>query len=219
MAPIHIQVNCEVSLRPSFFIPQGLDALSERKQKNMRAAGHALIVAVLFATCVWHARHENKRSSSLMGQTEERAAVKELWERIGFRLVDDMDWTFDRSGTRVAAHEVYWGVVSGHDDERSDQPIRHRQWPQEAELVIRSLWHRCIALSVEKATKAKRDASKRLKLLFVAGGVLVFSLAIPLLLGGLHLIGGDLTSLLLRYGAYVAMAAVGALIVGWGVEF
>ena len=153
-----------------------------------------------------------------MGETEERAAVKELWKRIGFRLVDDMDWTFDRSGTRVSAHEAYWCLVSGHNDDRTDQPIQHGQWPQEAELVIRSLWHRCIALSVEKATKAKVDARKRLKLLFIAGGVLVFSLAVPLLLGGLHLIREDLTDLLLRYGADLAMAAVGALTVGWVVE-
>jgi hypothetical protein len=151
-----------------------------------------------------------------MGETEERAAVKELWESIGFRLVDDMDWTFDRSGTRVSAHETYWCMVSWHDDERTDQPIRHGQWPQEAELVIRSLWHCCLTLSVEKTTKAKRDASKRVNLLLVAGGVLISSFAIPLLLGGLNLISRDHTNVLFHYGAYLAMAAAGALIVGWG---
>ena len=57
VSPIHIQVDREVSLRPSFVFPQRLDAFSQLNQKNVSAAGHALIVAILFSACVWHARH------------------------------------------------------------------------------------------------------------------------------------------------------------------
>jgi hypothetical protein len=56
VSPVHIQVDREVGLRPSFVFPQRLDAFSQLNQKNVSATGHALIVAILFAACVWHAR-------------------------------------------------------------------------------------------------------------------------------------------------------------------
>lgn len=106
-------------------------------------------------------------------------------------------------------------LLSGHDDERLDQPIRHGQWPRTAEIVIQHLWHCCVALSVEKAKRAKLDVNKRLKLSVVASVVVIGSLAIPLLLlGGLHLINWYQFNLLWHYGAYLAVAAFGALIAG-----
>jgi hypothetical protein len=34
-----------------------LDAFTQLNQKDVSAAGHALMLAILFAACVWHARH------------------------------------------------------------------------------------------------------------------------------------------------------------------
>lgn len=56
VSPIHIQMDGEISLRPSLAFSQRLDAFSQLNQKNVSASGHAPIVAILFATCVWHAR-------------------------------------------------------------------------------------------------------------------------------------------------------------------
>jgi len=69
---------------------------------------------------------------------------------------------------------------------------------------------------VEKAKRAKLDVNKRLKLSVVASVVVIGSLAFPLLLlGGLHLINWYQFNLLWHYGAYLAVAAFGALIAGW----
>jgi hypothetical protein len=64
MSPVHIQVDREVSLRPSLIFPQRLDAFSQLTQENVSAAGHALIVAILFAACVWHARQQSAQRSA-----------------------------------------------------------------------------------------------------------------------------------------------------------
>jgi hypothetical protein len=61
MSPVHIQVDREVSLRPSLIFPQRLDAFSQLSQQNV-GAGHALIVAILFAACVWHARQYERNA-------------------------------------------------------------------------------------------------------------------------------------------------------------
>jgi hypothetical protein len=150
-----------------------------------------------------------------MSKMEEHAAAKELSKKLGFRLIDDNDWMFDDNGKRVSARNAYWFVLSGQDDERLDQPVRYGQWPRPAEIVIQHLWHCCVTFSVENATKAKLDANKRFKLSVLATGVLIGSLAIPLLLGGLHLVNLYQVNLFWHYGAYLAAVALGTLVAGW----
>jgi hypothetical protein len=156
---------------------------------------------------------------SEMSEAEEHAAAKDLWEKLGFRLIDDRDFVFDGDGQRVAATDAYWCVLNGHDDERLDQPIRHGDWPQEAEIVIRQLWHRCIACSVEKATKAKSEINARLRFSLISSGLMIGSLAIPFLLGALHVTDRSQVTLLWYYGSYLAAVALGALIAGWWARF
>ena len=57
-----------VCVHPYVF-PQRLDAFPQLNQKNVSAARHALIVAILFAACVWHARHS-------LGSAQTRTARK-----------------------------------------------------------------------------------------------------------------------------------------------
>jgi hypothetical protein len=57
VSPVHVQVDCHVSLCPSFSPSQRLNALSQLNQKDMTAAGHVFMVGILLQPCVWHARH------------------------------------------------------------------------------------------------------------------------------------------------------------------
>ena len=155
-----------------------------------------------------------------MSETEERAAAeKGLGERLGFRLIDDSDWFFDHNGKRVSAHNAYWFVLSGHDDARLDQPIRHGQWPEAAEIAIRQLWHRCVALSAEKASENAKNAKYRSKLSVIACGIMAGSLAIPLVLRVLHVINLYQFNFLWRHSTYLAVAALGSLIAVWWMRF
>jgi hypothetical protein len=154
-----------------------------------------------------------------MNATEERAAAKELWERLGFRLIEDDDWTFDENGERVSARGIYWLVLSGHDDERLDEPIRHGQWPRTTETVIKSLWHYCVALSIDKA---KLDATHRKthrKLSVAASGVMICSFVVPSLLRILRFVNATQFDRIWHNGTYLAAAGLGALIALWWRDF
>jgi hypothetical protein len=123
-----------------------------------------------------------------MNETEERAAGRELSESLGFRLIDHDDWMFDEDGKRVSACGTYWFLLSGHDDERLDEPIRYGQWPSASEIVIKHLWHRCVALSVDKAKLNAMNKKTHRKLSIAASAVMVGALAVPSLLNTIRLI-------------------------------
>lgn len=252
-------MNRKVGLRPSFVFSQRLDALSQPTQENVSAAGHALIVEILFAACVWHARqalgkslsrnHESVQKGErtfdnrfrhgkqrldlaettpatvgmgvrgAMKETEERVAAKELSDRFGFRLINDDDWMFDEDGKRVSACGTYWPLSSGHDDERLDQPIRHGQWPRAAETIIKDLWHRCVALSVDKAKVNAKHKNIRRKLLVAASAVTIGSLTIPSLLKALLLVNAQRFDRIWHNGTYLAAAGLGALVALWWYDF
>ena len=215
MPSVHIQVNREVSLRPSLAFSQSLDAFSQLSQKSV-SAGHALIVEILSFACVWYARQKPATLGfgAQMNDTDKRAVVRELSERLGVRLIDDDDWTFDENGERVSACGIYWLIVSGHDDERLDEPIRCGQWPGPTESTIKLLWHRCVALSVQKAKYKKIH----LKLLVAAGGVMIASLALPLLLNTLRRLNPEQFDRIWLYGTYLAAAGLGAVVALLAVE-
>jgi hypothetical protein len=123
-----------------------------------------------------------------MNETEERAAAKELSESLGFRLIDDDDWMFDENGERVSACGTHWLLLSGHDDARLDKLIRYGQWRRATEIIIKQLWHRCVALATEKAKHNATHREIQRKLSVAASGVIIGSLAVPLLLEALHLV-------------------------------
>jgi hypothetical protein len=145
---------------------------------------------------------------------ESQTAVKELWENLGFRLIDDRDWMFDENGARVSACGFYWLILSGHDDERSDTPIRYGQWPQAAEFIIKQLWHRCVTVAVGKAKREENHG----RLSVAAGGVIIGSFVVPLLLAALHMVNAHQVDRLWHYGTYLSAAGLGALIAGWWIS-
>jgi hypothetical protein len=57
MPAVHVKVNGHIRLRPSFFLTQHLDTLSQLNQESMIATGHSFMVAILSEARVWHARH------------------------------------------------------------------------------------------------------------------------------------------------------------------
>ena len=140
-----------------------------------------------------------------------QSAAKELWQNLGFRLIDDKDWMFDENGERVSACGSYWLVLSGDDDERSDKLIRYGQWPRAAEFIIKHLWHRYITVAAGNA-KQKETCDK---LFLAACGVIVGSFVVPLLLAAFRLVNTHQFDRLWRYGTYLSAAGLGALIAGW----
>jgi hypothetical protein len=150
-----------------------------------------------------------------MNETEERAAARELSERLGFRLIDHDDWMFDENGKRVSACGAYWLLLSGHDDARLDEPIRYGQWPRATETIIKHLWRHCVGLSVDKAKLAATHKKIRRKLSVAASGVMIGSLAVPLLLETLHLVNLQKFNRIWDNGTYLAAAGLGALIALW----
>lgn len=106
-------------------------------------------------------------------------------------------------------------MLSGHDDERLDQRIRYGQWPRATEIIIKQLWHRCVTLAVEKAEYNATHREIHRKLSVVAGGVIIGSFAVPLLLEALRLVNTHQFDRLWHYGTYLAAAGLGLLIAGW----
>jgi hypothetical protein len=149
-----------------------------------------------------------------MTEKEERVAAKELSERLGFRLVDDDDWMLNENGERVAAHGTYWFLLSGHDDERLDEPVRYGQWPEKTETIIKRLWHCCVQFSAEHSRFDAAQKANRQKLSIALIVVIASSLAVPLLLGALHLIGIQQFNRLWSFCTHLAAAGVGSLVIG-----
>jgi hypothetical protein len=154
-----------------------------------------------------------------MNESEERAATKELSQRLGFRLIDDDDWMFDESGKRVSACSTYWLLVGRHDDERSDQPIRYGQWPRTAETIIKHLWHCCVALSVDKARAHAKHKSIGRRLSVAASVVTICSLAAPPFLKALRFVNAQQFDRIWHNGTYLAAAGLGALVALWWRDF
>ena len=154
-----------------------------------------------------------------LNETKERPAAKELSERLGFRLIDDDDWMFDEDGKRISACGNYWLLVSGHGDERFDQPIRYGQWPGAAETIIKHLWHRCIALSVHKAKVDAKHKNIHRKLSVAASVVTISSLAVPPFLKLLGLVNAQQFDRIWHNGTYLAAAGLGALVALWWWDF
>lgn len=131
-----------------------------------------------------------------MSEIDKRTIEEALGEELGFLLVDD--------NQRQCAS--YWGVLSGHDDERLDKPVRDGEWPQESQLVIQRLWHKCVKLAEECA---KRKSSYRK--LNVVLAISVFSFL--LLYGLLH--NNDQFDRAWHYCGYLVAALVGAMLANW----
>lgn len=64
MPTVHIEVDGHVGLSPTLGNAQHSDTLPEFDAKGMTAAGHALMMDILFLVCVWHARHSRSQISN-----------------------------------------------------------------------------------------------------------------------------------------------------------
>jgi len=96
MSSVHIQVDREVSLCPSLAFPQRLDAFSQLSQQNV-GAGHAFIVAILFAARVWHARQieEMSPANGRVGREKDGATSALLLAKAGWSVAGKSAYAVD----------------------------------------------------------------------------------------------------------------------------
>ena len=57
MSAVHVEMNGQVGLRPSLLETKRPDPFPELDAEGMIAAGHAAMIDVSSALCVWYARH------------------------------------------------------------------------------------------------------------------------------------------------------------------
>jgi hypothetical protein len=149
----------------------------------------------------------HRRRVSAMRETE-----KDLERALGFALLDPDD---PRYGTHWLVLHPPEGSDLDEDDEWYHPTIRRGEWPQDSEVAIQRLWHKCVDLSENLSKRNAKHTEIHGKLFFAAGGVMIGSFAVPLLLAALHLVTTHQFERLWHDGTYLFAVGLGALIAGW----
>jgi hypothetical protein len=139
-----------------------------------------------------------------MKATEKKSIQMALWEKLGFRLIDDEE------RQRVD----YWGVLSGHDDERLDRPVRYGEWPEASHMIIQRLWHNCMSVAQRDARRQASHSKLALRL-----NILLFSLfAVFIVLSGIPAANSHQFEQALRWCRFLIAAALGAKLMSWALR-
>jgi hypothetical protein len=134
---------------------------------------------------------------------------KNLEQAIGLALLDSDD---PRYSTHWLILHPPQGFDLDEDDEWHHPLIRRGEWPQDSEVAIQRLWHKCVELSAELSQTNAKHRQTRNKLSTAATAVMIGSFVVPFLLAALRLVNTSQFFALWHYGKYFAAAGLGALI-------
>lgn len=153
---------------------------------------------------VEYAHWLHQRRVGAMSETE-----KNLERAVGLALLDSDD---PRCSTHWLILHPPEGFDLDEDDEWYHPVIRRGEWPQDSEVAIQRLWHKCVKLSVELSEIHTKHRKTHGKLSTAATAVMIGSFVVPFLLAALRLVNMGQLFTLWHYGKYFAAAGLGALI-------